>query len=363
MPQLRQMVLDNAKRIDRNELMINIMRKKTAEQTRKISERDESLEISRKEHDRHMKNIDERLDRIAQLTEASKNKQEEHENELKETWRLVRENSAQMNESREVFDKRMKESDEAFDRQMKESREEFDKRMKESDEAFEKRMKQSDEKFEKRMKESDEAFNKRMKESREEFDKRMKESDEAFNKRMKESEEAFEKRMKESEEKFNRQLNEEYAKTNESIRRISIEFIGVTGHMVEGLIGSSAEKIFQEAGFDLHDRGKNLVRVLAPGNRQMEVDAMLGNESVVVPVEVKEHFTKRKVKRWLHKMETFREFFPEYAGKEVLAAVAAINYEAGAAELAHEEGLLVIRVSSEDIFSLDPVDKKKLRRF
>ena len=341
MPQLRQMVLENTERINRNELMINKMRMEAAEQTRKVSERDESLEISRKEHDRRMKSIDERLDRIAQLTEASRIKQEEHENELKETWRLVRENSAQM----------------------KESREEFDKRMKESDEAFEKRMKESDEKFDREMKESREAFEKRMKESDEAFEKRMKESDEAFEKRMKESDKAFEKRMKESEEKFNRQLNEEYAKTNESIRRISIEFIGVTGHMVEGLIGSSAEKIFQEAGFDLHDRGKNLVRVLAPGNRQMEVDAMLGNESVVVPVEVKEHFTKRKVKRWLHKMETFREFFPECAGKEVLAAVAAINYEAGAAELAHEEGLLVIRVSSEDIFSLDPVDKKKLRRF
>ena len=160
-----------------------------------------------------------------------------------------------------------------------------------------------------------------------------------------------------------RQVKEMFAETNASIRRISIEFIGVTGHMVEGLVGSSAEKIFQEAGFDLHDRGKNLIRVLAPGNRQMEVDAMLGNESIVVPVEVKEHFTKKKVKRFLRKMEKFRDFFPECADKEVIAAIAAINYEAGADALAHDEGLLVIRVSSDDIFTLDPVDEAKLRRF
>jgi hypothetical protein len=296
------------------------------EQTRKISERDESLEISSREHDRRMKSIDERLDRIAQLTEASKNKQEEHENELKETWRLVKENSAQMKESRGEFDK-----------QMKESREEFDKRMKESEEKFNRELKESREEFDRGLKESREEFDRGLKESREEFDRRMKETD--------------------------RQVKEMFAETNASIRRISIEFIGVTGHMVEGLVGSSAEKIFQEAGFDLHDRGKNLIRVLAPGNRQMEVDAMLGNESIVVPVEVKEHFTKKKVKRFLHKMETFRDFFPECADKEVIAAVAAINYEAGAAELAHEEGLLVIRVSSDDIFSLDPVDEEKLRRF
>ena len=325
-PQLRQMVLENTKRIDRNELTINKMRMEATEQTRKISERDEILEISSREHDRRMKSIDERLDRIAQLTEASKNKQEEHENELKETWRLVKENSAQMKESRGEFDKQMKESREEFDRGLKESREEFDKRMKESEE-----------KFNRELKESREEFDRGLKESREEFDRRMKETD--------------------------RQVKEMFAETNASIRRISIEFIGVTGHMVEGLVGSSAEKIFQEAGFDLHDRGKNLIRVLAPGNRQMEVDAMLGNESIVVPVEVKEHFTKKKVKRFLRKMEMFRDFFPECADKEVIAAIAAINYEAGADALAHDEGLLVIRVSSDDIFSLDPVDKKKLRRF
>ena len=304
MPQLRQMVLENTERINRNELMINKMRMEAAEQTRKNNERDESLEISRKEHDRRMKSIDERLDRIAQLTEASKIKQEERDNELKEAWKLVRENSAQMKESREDFN-----------RQLKESREDFDRRMKESGEAFDKRMKETD---------------RRIEESRKETDK---------------------------------QIKEMFAETNATIRRVSVEFLGVTGHMVEGLVSSSVEKIFKEAGFDLHDSGKNLKRELPPDNRQMEVDAMLSNESVVVPVEVKEHFTKRKVKRWLHKMETFREFFPECADKEVFAAVAAINYEEGAAELAHEEGLLVIRVSSEDIFSLDPVDKEKLRRF
>ena len=336
-PQLRQMVLENTKRIDRNELTINKMRMEATEQTRKISERDESLEISSREHDRRMKSIDERLDRIARLTEASKIKQEEHENELKETWRLVKENSAQMKESRGEFDKQMKESREEFDRGLKESREEFDKRMKESEEKFNRELKESREEFDRGLKESREEFDRGLKESREEFDRRMKETD--------------------------RQVKEMFAETNASIRRISIEFIGVTGHMVEGLVGSSAEKIFQEAGFDLHDRGKNLIRVLAPGNRQMEVDAMLGNESIVVPVEVKEHFTKKKVKRFLRKMEMFRDFFPECADKEVIAAIAAINYEAGADALAHDEGLLVIRVSSDDIFTLDPVDEEKLRRF
>ena len=302
---MRQMVLDNAKRIDRNELMINIMREKTAKQTRKISERDEWLENLRQENDRSMRESRERMDRLEKFAEASKIEQDRLSREI---WKQLKENSAQMKESREDFDRRMKERDEKLDREMKESKEAFDKRMKERDE-----------KFDREMKERREAFDKQIEESRRE--------------------------------------------TNAMIRHVSVELLGVTGHIVEGLVSSSTEKIFRDAGFDLHNSGKNLKRELASENRQMELDVMLGNDRIVVPVEVKANFTKKKVKRWLHKMETFRDFFPECADKEVVAAVAAINYEAGADTLAHDEGLLVIRVSSDDIFSLDPVDEEKLRRF
>ena len=290
MPQLRQMVLENTERFNRNELVINKMHMETVEQTRKVSERDEWLENYRLANDRSMRESKERMDRLEKFAETSRIEYEKRSRELND--------------------------------QLKESREDFDRRMKESDEAF----------------------HKRMKESREDFDRRMKESEE-------------------KNEKQNKEIREMFAETNASIRRMSVEFIGVTGHIVEGLVSSSTEKIFREAGFDLHNSGKNLKRELAPENRQMEIDVMLGNEKIVVPVEVKANFTKKKVKHWLHKMETFRDFFPECADKEVIAAVAAINYESGAAELAHEEGLLVIRVSSDDIFSLDPVDEEKLRRF
>ena len=47
---------------------------------------------------------------------------------------------------------------------------------------------------------------------------------------------------------------------------------------------------------------------------------MLGNEKVVVSVEVKANFTQKKVKHFIHKMEQFRSFFPECADKEVLWA-------------------------------------------
>ena len=270
-PQLRQMVLENTERIDRNELRINKMRMEAAEQTRRINEHDNWWENSRREQDHYMRISRERMDRLEKFAETSgleHEKRSQELNELKEeTWRQIKENSEQL------------------------------------------------------------------------------------------------KQVKEMIAETNRDVKEMIAETNESIRRVSVEFLGVTGHLVEGLVSSSTEKIFKEAGLNLHDSGKNLKRELASENKQMEVDALLGNEKLVVPVEVKANFTKKKVKRFLHKMKMFRKFFPEYADKEVIAAVAAINYEAGSDAVARENGLLVIRVNSNDIFSLDPVDMNKLRKF
>ena len=305
LPQLRQMVLENTERINRNELIINKMRMESAEQARKVSEQDEWLENIRKENDRSMRLSRERMDRLEQFAETSRLEYEQRVREI--------------NEERKASDKRIEESRRESDKRIEEYRRESDRRMEES-----------------------------RKETEREVEEMLAKTH---------------SEVKEMLAETHREVKEMFAETNASIRRVSVEFLGVTGHIVEGLVSSSTEKIFKDAGFDLHDSGKNLRRELASEDKQMEVDAMLGNEKLVVPVEVKANFTKKKVKRFLHKMEMFRKFFPEYADKEVLAAIAAINYEAGVADFAHEEGLLVIRVSSDDIFSLDPVDEKKLRRF
>ena len=202
-----------------------------------------------------------------------------------------------------------------------------------------------------------------MKKSSEKFDREMRKRDENLAKEMKERDEKFDREMKESKEEFAKELKESRDETNAAIRRISVEFLGATGHIVEGLAGSAVDKIFKDAGLDLLHYGKN-IRPKQPGtNNKMEVDVLLGNDTFIVPVEVKADFTKRKVKRFVRQMEMFRTLFPEYDGKEVIAAIAAINYEGGADQLAHEYGLLVIRVSSDDIFSIDPFDVKTLRRF
>ena len=335
LPQLRQMVLENTRRINRNEMMINKMRMENDEEARKKLERDEWLENFRRESDESMRKSRERMDRLERFEEVSRI---EHE-------------------------KRIREWDERIAKGLEEHREEFAKEMKERDERIAKGLEEHREEFAKEMKERDERFAKGVEEHQEKFAKEMKERDERFAKEMKERDERFDREMKESHEKFSKELKENMDETNAAIRRISIEFLGATGHIVEGLASSAVEKIFKEAGLDLLHYGKNIKPMQPEVNGKAEIDVLLGNDVFFVPVEVKADFTKKKVQRFVRRMEKFREFFPEYANKEIIAAVAAINYEDGADQLAHEEGLLVIRVSSDDIFSLDPFDVNTLRRF
>ena len=260
MPQLRQLVLKNTERIDKNELMIKQMRKEGMEQARKSAERDEWLENSRREHVRWARSMRETLDEIAQYSKQSQIEQEMRSLEL---------------------DARFAETD----RQLKET------------------------------------------------DRQLKETD--------------------------RQLKE----TSLEVKRLSRQLSGTTGHIVEGLVSSSTEKLFEKAGLVLHNSGKNLKRSLPSENIAMEVDVLLSNEELAIPIEVKANCTKDNVRRFLHQMSHFRRLFPEYDGKEVIAAIAAINYEKGVAELAHRENLLVIRVNSDDIFSIDPFQKDELRKF
>ena len=242
-----------------------------------------------------------------------------------------------------------------FDRRLELSSKEHDRWMREWRQA----MKESSRKFDEELAQSRRELKAELAESRMKFDEDVAQSRKEFKEGLEESSRKFKEDLEESSRKFD-EIN---AKTNAAITRISTEFLGVTGHIVEGLASSAVDEVFKAAGLPLLHFGKNIKPKQPEANSQMEVDVMLGNDRFTVPVEVKANFTKKKVKRFLHKMEMFRPLFPEYCDRDVLAAVCAINYEDGADQLAHDEGLLVLRVNSENVFTLDPFDEEKLRRF
>ena len=369
-PQLRQMVLDNTVRIEKNESVISRMGVEAAGQTQKISSLEEWLENSRRERELDIRRSRERMDRLEKLAEESRIEHERFRREDREQWKETRkevkemfaetrkEVKAMFAETHEEVKAMSAETHRFLEEMSVDTRKKIDEMSNET-RKFKEEMAAETRKFKEEMSAETHRFLEEMS-----VDTRKKIDEMSIETRKKVEEISAETRKNVEESgKTRENMNKMIADANAFLRRFSIEFLGVTGHIVEGLVSSSTENVFKKAGFILHNSGKNLKRGLASENKQMEVDVMLGNEKVVVPVEVKTNFTKKKVKRFVHKMELFRSFFPECADKEVVAAVAAINYDTDADVLAHEEGLLVIRVSSDDIFTLDPVDEKQLRKF
>ena len=388
LPQLRQMVLENTQRIEKNELMINEMSMKTREEEQKQRERETYWDVARDEHDRAHR---------------------EHERDMRELRKILHEHSVsfdaamkrseeQREKSRQEFEERLKESDEKrekwhreFDESLRKSREERE----EWHRKFEEDLKKSSERFEEDLKKSSERFEEDLKKSREDFDRRMKESDENLKKqreedrvRRKESDENLKKqreedrvRRKESDENLKKQREEDRVKmeeldksvkrATEAVSNLARQVSSVTGNIVEGLLGPASRKMFIDAGYPI-SRCCKRVQIGDKDTRQtaMEIDVMEYGETMVVAVEVKADCEKKDILKILKKMVRFKELCPEHADKEVLAGVAAVNFEEGAYELAKESGLVIIHVREESVFELEPEftlepvpDKSVLRRF
>ncbi len=341
LPQLRQMVLENTQRIEKNELMINEMRMKTREEEQKRRERETYWDVARDEHDRAHR---------------------EHERDMRELRKILHEHSVS-------FDAAMKRSDE----QREKSRQEFDESLKKSREEDEERHR----KFEEDLKKSREEFDESLRKSREgreewhrKFEEDLKKSREDFDRRMKESDENLKKQREEDRIKME-ELDKSVNRATEAVSNLARQVSSVTGNIVEGLLGPASRKMFIDAGYPI-SRCCKRVQIGDKDTRQtaMEIDVMEYGETMVVAVEVKADCEKKDIWKILKKMARFKELCPEHADKEVLAGVAAVNFEEGAYELAKESGLVIIHVREEWVFelepefTLDPVpDKSVLRRF
>ncbi len=159
------------------------------------------------------------------------------------------------------------------------------------------------------------------------------------------------------------QMQIQMQETDKRIKELTEQFTSTTGHISEGLIAPATVKIFQKAGFNIDRSYCNLKKKNKLNQLEMEVDCLLLDDTLVIAVEIKTNCRVKDVDKFLRNMAKFKRLFPEYKDKEVLAAVAALHFDHEAAEHAHEQGLLVIRVSENDVFSLDPHSRAELTRF
>ena len=126
-------------------------------------------------------------------------------------------------------------------------------------------------------------------------------------------------------------------------------------------IKKPALKMFRERGYSFTGSCDSFTGHVKSTGEKFWVDLLLFNDTSAIIVEVKVSCTRKDIDHFIEQIQPFKQVCPEYADKEILLAVAAVNYERGADNYAHEQGLFVIRVFNDNIFALDSSDGDILR--
>lgn len=122
---------------------------------------------------------------------------------------------------------------------------------------------------------------------------------------------------------------------------------GKWGRFVEGLIVPAAEWLFAERGIPVHTVSQR-VRSRRHGG-EMEIGVLVVNQGHVVLIEAKSTLGADDVNEHLDRIACFKDFFPEYADRQVLGAVAGIEITGDADKYAYRKGLFVIAQSGDGV--------------
>lgn len=168
-------------------------------------------------------------------------------------------------------------------------------------------------------------------------------------------------RFEETDERF-RETDRQFRETRREIDRIAKmvgDLTGKWGKFVEGLVAPGAVRLFKEWGIDV-ERTYQRVKARRDG-REIEIDVMLMDEEYVVLIEVKTTLTVEDVREHIERIQSFREFFPEYADRKIVGAVAGITFDEDSDKFAYRQGLFVIGQSGETVKILnDPKFKPRI---
>ncbi len=185
-------------------------------------------------------------------------------------------------------------------------------------------------------------------ESIKESGRRIEERDERFRKEQAEREAEREKDRVE----FKERMDKISMDTNKAIKDMKNVFTTQWGRLVEALCKPAAYSLFKKEGIEIDRVYEGIHKAKANGQDVMEIDVALCDTSVAVIVEVKTRCGRRDIDYFLSQMKHCKEWYPDFANKELRVAVAAIKYDEGADTYAQERGLYVLKLSGEETFTM-----------
>ncbi len=159
------------------------------------------------------------------------------------------------------------------------------------------------------------------------------------------------KRFQESDKKW-QETDKRFLETNKKITKAFDLFTSQWGRLVESLVEGDLPRVMQERGIVVK---RTVERAKSDDEKGYEFDIIAVNGDVCVVVEVKTTLRPDDVNDFLHKLKHFREWMPEYAGKDrVLGAVAYIRVHSNSDKMAEKNGLFTIRATGKSARIVNP---------
>jgi hypothetical protein len=139
-------------------------------------------------------------------------------------------------------------------------------------------------------------------------------------------------------------------------RRLA-ETTDVQGLLIENMVWPNLKRIAAEVfrGEDVLFQAIRLKRRLdADHSRMMELDLLAVGERDVVVCEAKSRVTVEKVREFRQSLETFENFFPEYAGRRLWPMVASVYIDPSVITFMTSQKVLAVGFGGETMDLLNP---------
>jgi hypothetical protein len=129
------------------------------------------------------------------------------------------------------------------------------------------------------------------------------------------------------------------------------ELTGSWGKFVESIVEPAVVRIFGERGIEIEGTQQRVKR--RRNGDEIEVDILGVNKEWVIAVEVKTTLKVEDVNEHIERLDKFRGFFPEYADRKTIGAVAGMRIEESADKYAYRRGFFVLAQSGENVIMLN----------
>jgi len=139
-------------------------------------------------------------------------------------------------------------------------------------------------------------------------------------------------------------------KLDKRFKELKELFFSQWGCLVERLAENDLVRIFEKRGIKIKQTSQRLK------GKSYEFDIVALSDAEVVVVEVKTTLKPEHIRKFVDKMDSFKTWVKRYAPHTVYGAVAFLQADAGAEQMAEKKGLFVIRATGDSAAIVNQAD-------